>query len=205
MLTIFGHKPFVPHMPQKGTQDDIAWWTKHLTEQAPPAPIPTPQAPTDICAFSDASSTIGIGIHIQGRWCAWTLWPGWDTDGRDIGWAEAAGFELLTHTLLLLTKPGSTLLIYGNNQGVIKAWHCGRSRNKHISNIFKHLIPDLICFNCHIITKYVPSSGNPADPLSRSLFPSHTLLLPPVLIPDDLAPFLLNPICTTPTPTTHHI
>ena len=66
MLTIFGHKPFVPHTPPKGTQDDIVWWTKCLTEQAPPAPIPTLRAPTDVCAFSDASSTIGIGIHIQG-------------------------------------------------------------------------------------------------------------------------------------------
>ena len=38
MLTIFGPKPFIPHMPPKGSQDDITWWTRHLAEQAPPCP-----------------------------------------------------------------------------------------------------------------------------------------------------------------------
>ena len=192
MLTIFGHKPFVPHTPPKGSQDNIMWWTKRLAEQAPPAPIPIPQPPINFHMFSNASSTIGIGICIQGRWHAWTLRPGWNTNGHDIGWAEAVGFELLAHTLLLLVKPSITLLIHGNNQGVIEVWHHGCSRNKHINNIFKHLIPDLVCFDCHIITKYVPSGGNPTNPLSCSLFPSCTLLLPPILIPNDLAPFLFN-------------
>ena len=93
MLTLFRNKPFVPHTPPKGSQEDITWWTECLAAQAPPAPIPTPRTPIDVDVFSDASSTIGIGIHIQGRWHAWTLRLGSNTDGHDIGWAEAVGFE----------------------------------------------------------------------------------------------------------------
>ena len=135
---------------------------------------------------------------------SWTLRPGWNADGRDIGWAEAVGFELLARTLLLLVQPNTTLLVHGDNQGVVEAWHRGRSGNKHINNIFKRLTPELVRANCHIVTKYVPSRGNPADPLSRGVFPSHSLLLPPVRIPDDLAPFLLDPIHIAPRAIAHN-
>lgn len=67
MLTIFGQKPFVPHTPPKGMQDDINWWSDCLATKAPPSPIPTPRPPIDLYAYSDASSSIGIGIYVHTR------------------------------------------------------------------------------------------------------------------------------------------
>ena len=132
-------------------------------------------------------------MYIQGQWRVWYLQLGWNTDRRDIGWAESVGFELLTHALLCIVQPGSALLVYGDNQGVIEAWHCGRSRNRHINHLFKQLVPELICTNCDVVTWYVPSRGNPTDPLSRSFFPSLSLLLPPIDLPGELNQFLIDP------------
>jgi len=171
-----------------------------------PASIPNPHLCIDIQAFSNASSTVGIGICIQGQWWAWMLQPNWNADGHNIRWAEAVGFKLLAHTLLLLTQPHTTLLVHGDNQGVIEAWQHGHSRNKHVNRIFKCLIPDLLHGNCHIVTvKYIPSRGNPADPISRGNFPSHTLLLPTCPIPSNLTPFLHDPLKGPATAPIHHI
>ena len=115
MLTICGHKPFIPHTPPKGTQDDIKWWARHLGVQAPPVPIPIPHTPIDRQVYSDASSSVSIGIHLQGCWHAWTLQLGWNSNGCNIGWAEAVGFELLACAFLSIIQPGSTLLIHRDN------------------------------------------------------------------------------------------
>jgi hypothetical protein len=64
MLTIFGHKPFIPHTPPKGTQEDIKWWLERLAVQAPPASLPVPRPPLDLHTYLDASSSVGIGICI---------------------------------------------------------------------------------------------------------------------------------------------
>jgi len=35
-----------------------------------------------------------IGVVIGDQWAAWRLIPGWNTAGRDIGWAETIALEL---------------------------------------------------------------------------------------------------------------
>ena len=60
----------------------------------------------DYGTFADASSGFGIAIVIEDCWRAWRLILGWNTEGRDIGWAEAVVFEFLIHAVLSFSKPG---------------------------------------------------------------------------------------------------
>ena len=85
---------FAPHHAPHGTSSDLQRWTTWLSWDNVSRPIPSPRTLQDINAFSDTSSLVGIGIVIDGRWRAWRLILGWKQDGRDIGWAEAVGFEL---------------------------------------------------------------------------------------------------------------
>ena len=75
----------------------------------------------DIQAFSDASSGFGIAITIGDRWRAWRLIPGWQSlDGkRDIGWAEALGFELLIRSIIGFGYVSGHFKVYGDNKGVV--------------------------------------------------------------------------------------
>jgi len=127
----------MPHSPPHQTAHDLVWWRSLLAKPTiqrflhPPCPIIDPGA------YSDASSEVGIGIIIGQRWCAWRLLPGWKSNGRDIGWAEAVGFLLLILIILPLSSDTPELNIYGDNSGVIEGWWKGRSRNRSTNNIFR--------------------------------------------------------------------
>ena len=100
MLTIFGDKPFLLRTLPRGTQDDTKWWLNRLSDLSHPLPIPSPQPVVVLNAFSDASSSTGISILLNGLWRTWILCPGWKSGGCDIGWAESVGFELLILAIL---------------------------------------------------------------------------------------------------------
>lgn len=97
MLVIFHDRPFVPRSADKRIRGDLQWWLAILNRTLLSRPIPRPLNLSDVRAFSDASSGVGIAIIIFGRWRAWRLIPGWQTlNGQcDIGWAESIGFKLL--------------------------------------------------------------------------------------------------------------
>ena len=65
--------------------------------------IPWPISLHNARAFSDVSSGIAIAIVIREHWRAWHLIPGWKilNSSKDIGWAEAIGFELLPRALIM--------------------------------------------------------------------------------------------------------
>jgi len=44
-------------------------------------------------------------VVIGNQWAAWKLIPGWDSAGRDIGWAESIALEL---AILMLLDIGFT-------------------------------------------------------------------------------------------------
>jgi hypothetical protein len=71
-------------------------------------------------AYSDASSGFGIAITVGPRWRAWRLLPGWKSQGRDIQWAEAIGFEFLIIYLCTISDAGEHLKVFGDNRGVVE-------------------------------------------------------------------------------------
>lgn len=192
MLGIFHNNPFLPRTPPSGTPADLQWWAHTLAQPVIRRPIPGPCEVLDVHAFSDASSGIGIGIVIGARWRAWKLLPGWQRDGRDIGWAEAIGFEFLVRCLLRSDPPYTDIVVFGDNIGVVEGWWNGRSRNKATNEVFKRIHTFLEPTGCRIHTRYVESAFNPADDPSRGRYPPAHLLLPPFPIPAETRPFLAD-------------
>jgi hypothetical protein len=110
MLELGNARPFALYPPVKTVAEELSWWSTKLVFSLS-RPIPAPLILLDLHAFSDASSGFGIAIHIQGRWRAWRLIPGWQSlnGSRDIGWAEAVGFELLIRAISRLEALANTL------------------------------------------------------------------------------------------------
>jgi hypothetical protein len=138
MLATFGNCPLVPHTPPHNCAADLRWWSATLQQSTVSRRIPGPREVFDPNAFSDASSGVGIAIWINGWWRAWRLIPGWKSDSRDIGWAEAIGFEFLvlaiTHSAQ--SEPIPCFKAYGDNRGVVEGWWKGRSRNRATNGVF---------------------------------------------------------------------
>jgi hypothetical protein len=196
MLGIYHNSLSMPHSAAKGIAPDLDWWVPILQWESLSRPIPGPIHLHDIRAFSNASSGVGIAIIIRGRWRAWRLIPGWQTsDGsRDIGWAEAIGFECLVRLLCSVDDGRQNYLAHGDNNGVVEGWWNGRSRNRAINEVFKR-IHFLLADRPHggrIHTVYVKSEHNPADGPSRGIYPSNSLLLPPITLPKCLDHFLID-------------
>ena len=190
MLAIFGDSPFKPRTPPLGTVEDLLWWSTILNNPPRPLTIPRPGIIYDFIAFSDTSSGFGIGITVDKQWQAWRLCTGWNTDGRDIGWAESIGFELLVRHIISSGASNICFKLFGDNRGVVEGWWNGRSRNKPTNDTFKRIHSILDRAECTVITRYVPSSGNPADGPSRGIYPPLCLCLPAVPIPHALWPFI---------------
>lgn len=200
MLSTGSTSPFVPHFPPKSVREDLRWWEQILSKPVLSRPIPGPVTLRDMGAFSDASSGIGIAIVINGRWRAWRLIPGWQRlDGeKDIGWAEALGFEFMVRSIVESDDASGQFQTYGDNQGVVDGWRNGRSRNNAVNIVFRRIHAILSSTNGHtgIRVSYVPSALNPADDPSRGIYASRALLLPPIALPDGLERFVVD--ATTP-------
>ena len=163
LMASFSGNPFVPHHAPRHTAADLSWWLNVFDSPRISQSIPGPAIVMDRNAFSDASSGFGIGIVISNKWRAWQLVPSWKTDGRDIGWAEAVGFELLARALCTTAKPGQHFRVFGDNKGVVKGWWKGRSRNWETNKVFRRIHDLADAHQCLFITRYVASRENPAD------------------------------------------
>jgi hypothetical protein len=195
MLGSFHDSPFLPRTPPRGTQGDLEWWKHRLSKPDTPRPIPKPSRLVDYQAYSDASSGVGIAITVGPRWRAWRLLPGWKSQGRDIQWAEAVGFELLVRHLCSVSKLGEHIKVFGDNRGVVEGWWKGASANKPTNRVFRRILELSENHKRFIHTRYVPSAENPALPAdgpSRGRYPPRRLLLDDLDIPPELHPFLAS-------------
>jgi hypothetical protein len=209
MLSLFSDRPLVPHTPPHACAADLRWWSATLQQPSVSRPIPGPCEVLDLNAFSDASSGMGVAIWINGQWRAWRLIPGWKADNRDIGWAEAIGFEFLVLAIIQSHGPTSNphFKVYGDNRGVVEGWWKGRSRNRATNSVFKriHLITSSAA--CSVLTRYIPSAHNPADDPSRGKYPPRSLLLPPLPIHPAIRNFIIDfdaPILPSERPQSHN-
>lgn len=213
MMATFNERPFTPRHPPQHLDADLTWWEATLSQPSLSREIPGGRHISDVRGYSDASSSVGIGVVIGDRWRAWRLLPGWKGGGRDIGWAEAVGMELLIRTILR----GGTfagIQIFGDNTGVVEGWWTGRSRNAETNRIFRRIHELLDTRDTILTTRYVHTNQNPADGPSRGIYPPREHLLPPIDLPDEIKPFVvdfdaplracerLTPQCTTPAPKT---
>jgi len=64
MLSLFNNHPFVPHSSPCDMFLDLRWWADLLSSSTLSRPIPGPTPLEDFHAFSDASSSFGIGIIV---------------------------------------------------------------------------------------------------------------------------------------------
>jgi hypothetical protein len=190
MLSLCHNSPFLPRTPPRDTPGDLEWWKLRLEHPSIPRPIPEPRPLIDHQAYSDASSGFGIAITVGPRWRAWRLAPGWNSQGRDIQWAEAIGFELLVIYLLSISCRGDHIKVYGDNRAVVEGWWKRSSANRPTNRIFRRILELSEGHDRAIHTRYVPSAGNPADAPSRGQYPRRELLLNDFDIPIELHPFL---------------
>ncbi|OBZ73015.1 hypothetical protein A0H81_06637 [Grifola frondosa] len=194
MLGIFGDRPFMPRTPPVTTPSDIRWWTDTLSRPSLSRRIPRPVEVFDPRTYSNASSECGIGVCVGDRWRAWRLLPGWKGDGREIGWAEAVGFEFAIKILLKLGIPYDDFKVYGDNKGVVEGWWNGRSRNSQVNGVFRRVFKAL--GERTAFSRYVTSAANPADGPSRGVYPQ----LPYSFRPSQ---FLLKSVSSSSTSTPH--
>lgn len=77
--------------------------------------------------YVDASMTWGIGLLLNGRWLAWCLKDHWQSDGRDIGWAEMVAVELALQTIIANRRRDMHIIVHSDNQGVVHSILAGHS------------------------------------------------------------------------------
>jgi hypothetical protein len=185
----FVSSPFVRRTPNPSVLTDIKWWRNQLTEDFCGSILskPPPVSPVDF--WVDASSSWGIGMVFNGEWDAWKFSNGWDSDGRNIGWAEIVAIEIGLLFAIHMGYSDTHFTIQSDNQGVIHAIKGGKSRSPS-QNLVLQRITSLLSHNkLWISSSYVPSAINLADPPSRGLpapgFPraSSTFKLPAYLLP----------------------
>lgn len=81
--------------------------------------INPPSPPHNLDFWVDASTSFDIGVVLQGLWNGWCLWPGWKSDGRDIGWAEMAAVQIGLELLLASGIRNTHVTLRSDNTGII--------------------------------------------------------------------------------------
>jgi hypothetical protein len=204
MLCLAFDKPFLPRRPVKSLNSDLSWWKSLLRSSFVGRTIPRPLTLYNPEAYSDASSGVGIAITIGVKWRAWRLRKGWQTlnGKKDIGWAEAVGFELLIIYLVGMGGSQQHFKVFGDNQGVIEGWRNGRSRNSAVNEVFRRIFIfiDNSAASYSFHPTYVASKENPADDPSRGVYGSTKDLLPELPIPAALKPFIVDPFIASTDP-----
>jgi hypothetical protein len=199
----FSHfsSPFVRRSPNPSVLSDIDWWRSQLSARFCGSILSKPPPISSTEFWVDASSSWGIGIVLDNEWDAWELKNGWDTHGRNIGWAEIVAIEL---GLLFAVHRGYSnthFLIKSDNQGVIHAIEGGKSRSPEQNAVLQRITLLLAQHNLWFSSLYVPSADNLADPPSRGLPASnriHACAISTFSLPATLQPFLVHvPVVVT--------
>jgi len=105
--------------------------------------------------------------------------------------AEAVAVELVARILYERGLCNASVLIRGDNQGVIGSYGRGRGRNLHINLAVRRTEVIGTSSNLLYVLEYTESKLNKADPISRGeLGPFSKQITDYVQLPEELAPFL---------------
>jgi hypothetical protein len=120
---------------------------------------------------------------LDGKWLAWQFKEGWNSENREIGWAEMVAVELAIRTLISGKFRNCHIIIHSDNKGVVGALGAGRSRGTQQNLILREIMKLIQNNELWISTNWVSTVDNPADGPSRGSFPSKKLLyaFPPKL------------------------
>lgn len=83
-------------------------------------------------------------------------------------------------------------MAYGDNCSIVEGWWKISSTNKPTNQVFQHILKLLEAYNRVVYIKYVLSTQNPADALSRGQYLPCDLLLGYITIPPEVWPFLID-------------
>ncbi|KDN33364.1 hypothetical protein RSAG8_13545, partial [Rhizoctonia solani AG-8 WAC10335] len=155
-------------IPDYASQD-AEWWRARLSSGNCSARILPPPPEHIHQFFMDASTSFGIATIVDNQWAAWRLMQGWNSNCRDIGWAEMSAIELTLEAAIAYGLRNALLHFRSDNQGVIFAMAAGRSRNGPQNEAIKRIQARATLFGLRIRTSYIASSENPADPPSRGI------------------------------------
>lgn len=167
----FGHTKsprFAKRSPSSDLLADVAWWREVLINGPFGSTIKKPPPPrADYRVFVDASTSFGVGVILNGAWERWRLKNGWNTEGRDIGWAEFVALEMGVRWIISTGLSDANVTIQSDNKGVIGAMASGRSRNSQQNSVLRRieaLAREKMLTFTHV---YIPSEENPADSTLR--------------------------------------
>lgn len=179
--------------PSRSMMTDLRWWLQILDKPSFSRELRPRGDIKDLGLYVDASTSWGIGIIIEGHWAAFKLHADWKAEGRDICWLETLALEFLIYFLDAMDIRDAHLLIHSDNTGAIGALDKGRSPNYHINLSVRRMYTILVSrFITHHL-KYVPSSDNPADPISRGELGPAQLAIPySFSMPDELVPLFIH-------------
>ena len=192
----FNHlsSPFARRTPNPSVISDAQWWRAQLSADFCGSTLARPPPASQVEFWVDASSSWGIGVVFDGVWDFWRLRPGWDRDGRNIGWAEMVAIEL---GLMFAVHRGHSdihFIIKSDNQGVIYAISGGKSRSPEQNLVLQRITTFLSHHKIWVSSSYVPSLDNLADLPSRGLpVPGYSRAPSSFTLPSPLQPFLTRP------------
>jgi hypothetical protein len=192
----FNHfsSPFVHRTPNASVLSDIQWWRTRLTADFCGSVLSRPPPASNIEFWVDASTSWGIGVVFGNEWDFWKLKPGWEKDGRNIGWAEMVAIELGLLFVIFRSHTDIHFIVKSDNQGVIHAIQGGKSRSPEQNSVLQRITFLLSQYKIHISSVYVPSADNLADRPSRGLpLTTHTRADLTFTLPPSLIPFLVRP------------
>jgi hypothetical protein len=155
--------------PQAG--DDTTWWRIRLQGDFVGMKITHPPKPLDTILFVDASTQWGIGLVINGRWLAWQLKDGWNSEGHEIGWAEMVAVELAIQTLVTAKFTNCHIIMHSDNKGMVGVLQAGCSRGTQQNSILHEIVKLIQDNDLWISTIWIPTLENPVDGPSRGNFP----------------------------------
>ena len=172
----------------------LNWWHSRLSDPHAFRQLRPLAELRNLGIFVDASTSWGIGIIIKDLWYAFHLADNWKIPGRDICWLEAIALELLVYFLIQLRFHDTHLHTFSDNDGTIGAHSKGRSRNSEINLCVRRTYAASAANLISLSFKYIESSINPADPISRGIMslPHHKRLSRAFDLPNDLRGLLLD-------------